>query len=131
VPIFTLSIILALSAATHAALADFRVTPADSPAATAAADVPPPTPPPTGHVPPSSRPKRAVVRGFGEDVPLSFAVRQIVPHDVKVTYSSSVDPDQFVLTWQGGRPWLPTLRDAVSALGLRVIYRAHQITITL
>ena len=60
-----------------------------------------------------------VVAGFGDQVPLSFAVRQIVPARFQVAFGETVDSDTPV-DWKGGKPWRPTLSDAVRPLGLAV-----------
>ena len=57
--------------------------------------------------------------GFGDQVPLSFAVRQIVPARFQVAFGETVDSDTPV-DWKGGKPWRPTLSDAVRPLGLTV-----------
>ena len=57
--------------------------------------------------------------GFGDQVPLSFAVRQIVPADLHVAYANQVDPSALV-TWTGGQPWNVVLVHAVQPLGYRV-----------
>jgi hypothetical protein len=77
----------------------------------------------------SQRP-RSILRGFGTGIPLSFAVRQIVPPNVDVAYGPNVNPEQLTVTWRGGRPWLTTLRAAVAPLGLHVVDQPHRITIT-
>src|SRR3546814_12837990 len=46
----------------------------------------------------------SVVTGFGNEVPLSFAVRQIVPPGHEISYGAGVDVNA-VVTWSGGRPW--------------------------
>jgi hypothetical protein len=61
-----------------------------------------------------------VAEGFGDKVPLSFAVRQIVPKAVKVSFGPGADPTA-VVDWKGGRPWNQVLRDAVAPLGLRLV----------
>ena len=58
--------------------------------------------------------------GFGKRIPLSFAVRQIVPPAVKVTYGPGADPEALV-DWRGGHGWNRVLRDAVKPLGLRLV----------
>jgi hypothetical protein len=58
--------------------------------------------------------------GFGKRIPLSFAVRQIVPAAVKVTYGPGADSDALV-DWKGGQAWNRVLLDAVKPLGLRLI----------
>lgn len=60
-----------------------------------------------------------VAHGFGDHVPLSFAVRQIVPASLRVTYANHVDPSALV-TWTGGQPWNVVLVHAVRPLGYRV-----------
>ena len=60
-----------------------------------------------------------VVAGFGDQVPLSFAVRQIVPARFQVAFGEAVNSDAPV-DWKGGKPWRPTLSDAVRPLGLTV-----------
>jgi len=60
-----------------------------------------------------------IAHGFGDHVPLSFAVRQIVPGNLHVTYANQVDPSVLV-NWQGGQPWNVALVLAVRPLGYRV-----------
>ena len=59
-----------------------------------------------------------VASGFGHEVPLRFAVRQLLPRNWRVRYGQGVDPDRLV-SWEGGRPWDFVLRDAVKPLGLQ------------
>jgi len=66
----------------------------------------------TGH-PPASR----LAVGFGDDVPLAFACRQIVPPAVKVIYGPGVNPSEMV-NWKGGDTWQRVLTAAVKPLGL-------------
>jgi hypothetical protein len=61
-----------------------------------------------------------VAKGFGKNVPLGFACRQIVPAAVRVTYGSGVSPSTRV-SWQGGRGWNEVLREAVKPLGLHLV----------
>lgn len=58
-------------------------------------------------------------QGFGDGIPLAFALRQIVPRGVRLTLANGVDPDARV-SWQGGRPWTQVLGQAVAPLGLRL-----------
>jgi len=62
----------------------------------------------------------ASAQGFGQRVPLSFAVRQIVPPSVRVSYGPDVDSGA-VVDWTGGAPWDQVLRAAVEPLGLRLV----------
>lgn len=97
-----------------------------------------PSPVPTGPVSlapsaelpnPSEQPKVVhhfrMTAGYGHQVPLSFAVRQIVPSGVRVTYGAGVDPGEAV-DWQGGREWNKVLATTVGPLGERIeVGRAH------
>lgn len=112
------SMILTVVAATTlgaTARADFVIT-----------SMPPtPGPPPIAQTNPDNSPDPAFTRfkpayGFGEAIPLSFAVRQIVPPTVKVTYGPGADPNALV-DWKGGRAWNRVLLEAVKPLGLRLV----------
>jgi hypothetical protein len=59
---------------------------------------------------------------------LSFAVRQIVPSSIKITYGPGTDQASLV-DWQGGRKWTVVLRDALRPLGLRVTVNPNAIAI--
>jgi hypothetical protein len=65
-------------------------------------------------------PRLRAVTGFGDRVPLAFAVRQIVPHTVAVSYGPGASSDSLV-TWRGGAPWNQVLQAAVHPLGLHVV----------
>ena len=69
-----------------------------------------------------------VAHGFGKEVPLAFAARQIVPAKVKVTFGPGVDHTALV-DWKGGRPWTETLQVAVRPVGLRVVVRWKAVSI--
>jgi hypothetical protein len=68
------------------------------------------------------------VSGFGDQVPLTFAVRQIVPSNFQVAYAERVDGGASV-DWKGGQPWRATLADAVRPLGLAVTVNGSKVTI--
>jgi|GEM_PF-915242 hypothetical protein len=61
----------------------------------------------------------AEVVGFGSDLPLALAMRQIVPAQFGYAFDASVDQGARV-TWNGGKPWDQVLSDAVAPLGLGV-----------
>ena len=67
-----------------------------------------------------AQPPFMLAQGFGDQVPLRFAVRQIVPRAVKVTYGPGADPDAAV-DWKGGQGWNRVLFNAVRPLGLRLV----------
>ena len=121
-----------LAAATPAARADFVVE--DPPAA---APAPAPVPAPIAMAPivdpgdsQSATPAKhddgpaaihwKMAYGFGNQVPLGFACRQIVPPAVKVTYGPGATPGMLI-TWKGGKTWNHVLYDAVAPLGLRLV----------
>lgn len=54
--------------------------------------------------------------GFGRDVPLALAVRQIVPNDYLVRFEGSVDQSAIV-SWSGADEWQVVLGRLVSARG--------------
>lgn len=62
----------------------------------------------------------AVAQGFGRRVPLAFAVRQIVPTSVHVSYAPGVNTGAQV-DWTGGAPWEQVLRSTIEPLGLRLL----------
>jgi len=114
----------------HAAKADFVVISPEPPAArqqqavVAPNDASPPGASGTADsIPDQTRPDKPrfkMAYGFGNDVPLSFACRQIVPPAVKVTYGPGADPRALV-DWKGGDTWNHVLRTAVQSLGLHLV----------
>lgn len=74
-----------------------------------------------------NRPKPVI--GFGRQVPLSFAVRQVVPKGVTVTFAETVDPDAVIVDWQGGRPWSEVLRALLRQSGLVVTFKPGAVVI--
>lgn len=74
-------------------------------------------------------PRFKVARGFGDAVPMSFAVRQIVPSGVRVHYGAGIDPDA-VVSWKGDRPWNQALAAALHPLQLRIVTGTDTVLIT-
>ena len=70
-----------------------------------------------------------VAHGFGDDVPLSFAARQIVPPTVTVRYGRGVDSNAAV-SWKGEAPWNRVLAAAVRPLQLRLMTGASSVLIS-
>src|SRR4051812_21270301 len=66
--------------------------------------------------PPAPKP---IAEGFGRDVPLAFAVKQILPDGVEPQIAQSVNPDARV-NWTGGRPWDVVLSEAARPLGIKL-----------
>lgn len=69
-----------------------------------------------------------IAAGFGHRVPLGFAVRQIVPRGVAVTYGPGTDQGQPV-DWQGGRTWNRVLATTVAQCGYRIDVGRNHVTI--
>lgn len=70
----------------------------------------------------------SIARGFGAQIPLEFAVRQIVPSQLKVIYGAGADHKALV-DWQGGKAWKLVLKDALRPLGLGIRLRANSVSI--
>lgn len=68
--------------------------------------------------------------GFGRNIPLGFAVRQIVPAGIRISYGRGVRPDSIV-SWKGGRPWPSVLLAAVIPLGLNVRATGRSVSIVI
>jgi len=71
----------------------------------------------------------AVVQGFGRQVPLSFAVRQVVPRWVAVSFPAGFEADDFLVDWQGGRSWQVVLQGLLRPVGLEASIRPRSVRI--
>lgn len=112
---------------------DFQIQQAvqlPSPALGVPPDTPstPPGSPPEGVQRPPAQPRYSMAHGFGNEVPLSFATRQIVPPAYRVVFRSDVDQDLRV-TWSGGKPWNQALAAALQSHGLRMALSGRILTI--
>lgn len=109
----------------HTIPADFKIE--ATPPLPAATQAPVPLATPTSSAPlpssPAARPaadwRPPVALGFGHDVPLAFAVRQIAPRWVQVSYGDNVD-SRVSVSWRGGRPWNQVLGGILAPLGLHM-----------
>ena len=91
--------------------------------------------PPEGQAAGSAKPRTppahkdaAIAVGFGRDVPLEFAVRQVAPRWVRVSYGENVDR-QVRISWRGGRPWNQVLGGVLTPLGLHMTMSGHTLWI--
>lgn len=75
---------------------------------------------------PSSAYEEAV--GFGADIPLALAMRQIVPAQYGYVFSGGVDQGARI-DWNGGRPWNEVLADAVRPHGLEIAVTGQTVRI--
>ena len=69
-----------------------------------------------------------LVLGFGDQIPLSFACRQIIPRGVRVVYGPGASPDALV-NWKGGDLWPLVLGRAIQPLGLHMVAVGTKLTI--
>lgn len=68
------------------------------------------------------------VRGFGRDVPMAAAMRQVVPDGWSVSYGVGVDSNQHV-NWRGAEDWRQVVDRMATSRGLVVSYEAEQHTV--
>lgn len=64
--------------------------------------------------------------GFGNDIPLVLAMRQIVPPAYAFSFDRGVDQSMRV-NWQGGRPWHAVLEDMLFGAGLGLVISENRI----
>lgn len=125
--------VLGFMAITAPAWADFQLSPALPDSAQPSHLRPGAISPPTTAAVPARRAATPltipIAHGFGRQVPLAFAARQIVPSGVKTSFGPGVDQAALV-DWSGGRPWIEVLRAAVQPIGLHVTVRWMAISIT-
>jgi hypothetical protein len=67
-------------------------------------------------------PHRSTAHRFGNQIPLTFAVRQIVPLGFTVSFGRGINKDARV-DWRGDQSWSAALRQAVLPLQLKVRVR--------
>lgn len=70
-----------------------------------------------------------VAEGFGRDLPLVMAIRQIVPASYGFVFDDGIDL-QARVSWQGGRPWDVVLQDTLTPLNLAAAIRGNVVSIT-
>lgn len=123
-----------LTARPGAALADFKLGPEQPPEGIRLSEesvgLPSRAPDRAAPLQPPSLPlpRFRVAQGFGRQVSLGFAARQIVPAAVAVRFGSGIDPASTV-DWTGGQPWNRALAAAVQPLGLRIVTGATSVMI--
>lgn len=69
-----------------------------------------------------------IADGFGADLPLVMALRQIVPAQYGFSFDAGVNVSEHV-SWQGGRPWDVVLAETVAPLGLTATIRGNVVSI--
>jgi hypothetical protein len=68
------------------------------------------------------------IMGFGKDIPLVFALRQIVPAEYAFSFDDSVNQAQRV-NWTGGKAWNLVLKEALSSVSLDLLIVDHTVWI--
>lgn len=69
-----------------------------------------------------------IIRGFGEEIPLVIAMRQIVPASHAFSFGNGVDLGARV-SWTGGQDWRTTLMGMVSELGYMPVFSGNTVRI--
>lgn len=69
-----------------------------------------------------------VTKGFGRDIPLAVAVRQIVPDGTTLNFDQGVD-SSIPITWHGGKVWRQVLTEALARNSLGFTEYGSTITI--
>jgi hypothetical protein len=70
----------------------------------------------------------SMVDGFGRDIPLSLAIKQIVPADYTVQITHGINMGAR-LTWQDGQPWNVALQKALYPHNLEIIVHQNVVVI--
>lgn len=58
------------------------------------------------------------IEGFGTDIPLALALREVVPADYAYSFGDGVNPG-YRISWTGGKNWLEVVREMIAPLGLQ------------
>jgi Toxin co-regulated pilus biosynthesis protein Q len=78
--------------------------------------------------PPAPLTEGAVVEGFGKDIPLAIALRDIVPSHYAYVFSPR-DIAGVKISWRGGKPWLEVLDNALAQQNLEAVINGNNLTI--
>jgi hypothetical protein len=69
------------------------------------------------------------VEGFGSDMPLALALRQVAPPNYAFAFGNGVNPG-YRVTWNGGKPWNEVVTEMVQPLNFRAQIHNNTIYIT-
>jgi len=67
--------------------------------------------------------------GFGSDLPMMTAIKQIIPEGYGLAFEAGV-PTNMMMSWQGGRPWNDVLATVLAPHGLEARVQGNIVTIT-
>lgn len=67
-----------------------------------------------------------VIEGFGVDMPMALALRQIVPAEYAYSFNSEINLGA-LLSWEGGKPWDEVLDDALTPLGVKALIHSKKV----
>ncbi len=70
-----------------------------------------------------------VIDGFGADMPLALALRQIVPAKYAFSFGNNVNPGE-TISWNGGKPWNEVLKDSLSPLNIDFKVKENKVILT-
>jgi hypothetical protein len=70
-----------------------------------------------------------VTEGFGKDLPLVMAIRQIVPAQYGFVFDQNIDTQAHV-SWQGGQPWDIVLQNTLAPLNMQASINGNVVSIT-
>ncbi len=71
----------------------------------------------------------SIIEGFGKDIPLAIALRDIVP----ATYAYQFHPSEVAglkISWRGGKPWPVVLKEALTPYGLETRISGHVLSVS-
>lgn len=69
-----------------------------------------------------------IIEGFGKDMPLALALRQIVPPHYAFSFGKGVNPGTLI-SWEGGRAWNKTLQDALAKIDVAFTTQDHTLSL--
>jgi len=77
---------------------------------------------------PQKKSKAEIIEGFGKDIPLALALRQVVPPQYAFSFAKGVNLGQRV-SWNGDRPWDEALQDMLTSVKLQALRQNNIILI--
>ncbi len=69
-----------------------------------------------------------VIEGFGSDMPLALALRQVVPAQYAFSFGRGVNPG-YLVSWEGGKPWNLVLDDMLRPLNIKALIQGNVVKV--